>query len=260
MTPLIAALILGLMQGILEWLPVSSQGNLVVLAVAFLGLEPEYALSLSVYLHLGTGLAALVYFRKQVAVILGRGSEGDRELFRFLLIATIVTGAVGFPIFAAVRLTSLYGEVLLALTGLALLATGVMQRDRGSGGTQEPTRLDVQDGLALGVVQGLSAIPGLSRSGVTTTALLLKDFSGEQALRLSFLMSIPASFAAVAGLALIEGAPPVDTGILLALAASFISALVSIDLLMKLARRTRFWKLCIVLGLIALVAVLPYLL
>ena len=168
------------------------------------------------------------------------------------------TGAVGFPIFAVVRLTSLYGEALLALTGLALLATGVMQRDRGSGGTQEPTGLNVQDGLALGVIQGLSAIPGLSRSGVTTTALLFKDFSGEQALRLSFLMSIPASFAAAAGLALIEGAPPMDTSILLALAASFVSALVSIDFLVKLAQRTKLWKLCVILGFIALMAVVPY--
>jgi undecaprenyl-diphosphatase len=167
---------------------------------------------------------------------------------------------VGFPIFAFVRLTSLHGEALLALTGLALLATGVMQRDRESDETRAQIRLDVRDGLSLGVVQGLSAIPGLSRSGVTTTALLLKDFPGEEALRLSFLMSLPASFAAAAGLALLEGAPPMGTGILLALAASFISALVSIDLLIKLARKTRFWKLCVVLGLIALVAVLPYLL
>ncbi len=256
----IKALMLGLLQGVLEWLPVSSQGNLVVLAIAFLGLEPKYALSLSVYLHLGTGLAALVYFRDEVAGILRRRTDRDRELFRFLLIATILTGLIGFPIFTFVRLTSLYGEALLVLTGLALLATGVMQRDRESDETRAPTRLEVRDGLSLGVVQGLSAIPGLSRSGVTTTALLLKGYPGEEALRLSFLMSIPASFAAVAGLALVEGAPPVDTGILLALAASFISALVSIDLLIKLARRTRFWKLCVVLGLIALVAVLPYLL
>ena len=256
----IKALMLGLLQGVLEWLPISSQGNLIVLAIAFLGLEPEYALSLSVYLHLGTGLAALVYFRNEVAGILGRRTDRDRELFRFLLIATILTGVVGFPIFTFVRLTSLYGEALLVLTGLALLATGVMQRDRAGGETRAQIRLDVRDGLSLGVVQGLSAIPGLSRSGVTTTALLLKGYPGEEALRLSFLMSIPASFAAVAGLALVEGAPPVDTGILLALAASFISALVSIDLLIKLARRTRFWKLCVVLGLIALVAVLPYLL
>ncbi len=256
----IKALMLGLLQGVLEWLPVSSQGNLVVLAIAFLGLKPEYALSLSVYLHLGTGLAALVYFRNEVADILGRRTDRDRELFRFLLIATILTGLIGFPIFTFIRLTSLYGEALLVLTGLALLATGVMQRDRESDDTRAQIRLDVRDGLSLGVVQGLSAIPGLSRSGVTTTALLLKGYPGEEALRLSFLMSIPASFAAVAGLALVEGAPPVDTGILLALAASFISALVSIDLLIKLARRTRFWKLCVVLGLIALVAVLPYLL
>jgi len=259
-SPLIAALILGLMQGVLEWLPVSSQGNLVVLAIAFLGLEPEYALSLSVYLHLGTGLAALVYFRDEVAGILGRRADRDRELFRFLLIATMVTGIVGFPIFAFVKLTSLYGEALLALTGLALLATGMMQRNREGDGDRELKRLDLQDGLTLGIVQGLSAIPGLSRSGVTTTALLLKDFPGEEALRLSFLMSIPASFAAAAGLALIEGTPSMDTGILLALVATFISALVSIDLLIKLARRTRFWKICVVLGLIALVAVLPYLL
>jgi undecaprenyl-diphosphatase len=258
-SPLIAALILGLIQGVLEWLPVSSQGNLVVLAIAFLGLKPEYALSLSVYLHLGTGLAALVYFRNEVAGILGRGSEGDRELFRFLLIATIVTGVVGFPIFAFVRLTSLYGEALLALTGVALLATGVMQRGRGSGGTREPTRLDVQDGLTLGVVQGLSAIPGLSRSGVTTTALLFKDFSGEQAFRLSFLMSIPASFAAAAGLALFEGLPQMDANILVALMASFLSAFASIDLLIKFSQRTQFWKLCVILGLVALVSVLPYL-
>jgi undecaprenyl-diphosphatase len=254
---LISALILGLFQGVLEWLPVSSQGNLVVLAIAFLGLDPGYALSLSVYLHLGTGLAAMVYFRDEVAGILGRESERDRELFRFLLIATILTGVVGFPIFAFVRLTSLYGEALLALTGLALLATGVMQRGRGSGRTRRSTGLEVKDGLAMGVVQGLSAIPGLSRSGVTTTALLLKDFPGEEALRLSFLMSIPASFAAAAGLFLVEGAPPMDAGILLALVVAFLSALVSIDLLIKLARRIEFWKLCLVLGFVALVAVIP---
>jgi undecaprenyl-diphosphatase len=170
-----------------------------------------------------------------------------------------VTGVVGFPIFAFVRLTSLYGEALLALTGVALLATGVMQRDRGSGGTQEPMRLEVWDGLALGVVQGLSAIPGLSRSGVTTTALLFKDFSGEQAFRLSFLMSIPASFAAAAGLALIEGLPQIDANILVALMASFLSAFASIDLLVKFSQRTQFWKLCVILGLVALVSVLPYL-
>ena len=253
----IKALVLGLLQGVLEWLPVSSQGNLVILAITLLGLEPSHALSFSVYLHVGTGLAALVYFRREVARIVMRGSEDDRRLFQFLVIATLLTGVVGFPIFAFVEMASLYGEALLALTGVALLATGLMQKGREGRDLPPPNGLGLKDGLILGVVQGLAVIPGLSRSGVTTTALLIKGFQGKAAFRLSFLMSIPASFAAAAGLALTEGIPPIDVGILIALAASFIAALLSIDLLIKLARRTRFWKLCIALGLITLAAVLP---
>lgn len=253
----IKALVLGLLQGVLEWLPVSSQGNLVILAITLLGLDPSYALSFSVYLHVGTGLAALVYFRREVARILMRGSEDDRRLFQFLVIATLLTGVVGYPLFRFVGLASLYGEALLALTGVALLATGLMQKGREGRDMPPPDGLGLKDGLIMGVVQGLAVIPGLSRSGVTTTALLIKGFRGKEAFRLSFLMSIPAVFAAAAGLAIVEGIPPLDGGILVALLASFISALASIDLLIKLAQRTQFWKLCILLGSIALLAVLP---
>jgi undecaprenyl pyrophosphate phosphatase UppP len=70
-------------------------------------------------------------------------------------------------------------------------------------------------------------------------------------------MSIPAVFAAAAGLAVVEGIPPLDGGILIAISAAFISAIASIDLLIKLAQRTQFWKLCILLGSIALLALLP---
>ena len=253
----IKALVLGIFQGVLEWLPVSSQGNLVILAIILLGLEPSYALSFSVYLHVGTGLAALVYFRREVARIIMRGSEDDRRLFHFLVIATLLTGVVGYPIFAFVGLTGLYGEALLALTGVALLATGLMQKSREGRNIPPPDGLGLKDGLVLGVVQGLAVIPGLSRSGVTTTALLIKGFSGKEAFRLSLLMSIPAVFAAAAGLAIVDRVPPLDGGILIAVTAAFISALASIDLLIKLAQRTRFWKLCILLGSVALLAVLP---
>jgi undecaprenyl-diphosphatase len=248
---------MGLLQGILEWLPVSSQGNLVLFAIAFLGLEPGNALSLSVYLHIGTGFAALVYFREEIVEILLQRTEEDRALLRFLILATILTGVVGFPLFTFIELASFYGEALLGLTGVALLVTGLMQKGR-KGLEAEPRQgLITLDGLMIGIFQGFTAIPGLSRSGVVTTALLLKGLPGREAFRISFLMSIPASFAAAAGLALTEGIPPIDTGILLALASSFITALLTIDLLIKLAQRTRFWKLCIALGLIALVAVLP---
>jgi len=257
---LLAALIMGLLQGVLEWLPVSSQGNLVLLAIAFLGLDPGDALTLSVYLHVGTGLAALVYFREDLRGLLASNSEEDRALLRFLFTATVATAVAGLPIYAFVRLASFYGDALLALTGVALLATGLMQRSRKSGGTRAPCDLVFQDGVALGLVQGFAAIPGLSRSGVTTTALLVKGLSGDEAFRVSFLMSIPAVFAAAAAVAVLEGLPPVDVSILVALVASFVAALVSIDLLMRVARRVRFWKLCIALGLIALIPIVAYLL
>jgi undecaprenyl-diphosphatase len=248
---------MGVLQGVLEWLPVSSQGNLVLLAIAFLGLEPGDALSLSVYLHIGTGLAAIVYFREEIVGILMRRTEEDKALLRFLVLTTIVTGVVGFPLFTFIEVASFYGEALLGLTGVALLATGLMQRGRESLESEPREDLTTLDSLTMGVFQGLAAIPGLSRSGVTTTALLVKGFPGREAFRISFLMSIPASFAAAAGLAFTEGIPLIDAGIVTALAASFIVALLSIDLLIKLSQRTRFWKLCIVLGLIALVTVLP---
>jgi undecaprenyl-diphosphatase len=168
-----------------------------------------------------------------------------------------VTGVVGFPLFTFIEVASLYGEALLGLTGVALLATGLMQKER-EGLEAEPRKgLTTLDGLTMGVLQGLSAIPGLSRSGITTTAFLVKGFSGGDAFRFSFLMSIPASFAAAIGLALTERTPPVNTGILVALVTSFVVALLSIDLLIKLARRTSFWKICVVLGGITLFALIP---
>jgi undecaprenyl-diphosphatase len=246
-----------MLQGVLEWLPVSSQGNLIVLAVAFLGFEPGEALSLSVYLHVGTGLAALIYFREEIIGILMQRTDADKSLLRFLVLATIVTGVVGFPLFTFIEVASLYGEALLGLTGVALLATGLMQKGR-EGLEAEPRKgLTTLDGLTMGVLQGLAAIPGLSRSGITTTVFLVKGFPGGEAFRFSFLMSIPASFAATIGLVLTEGVPPVNTGIIIALVTSFVVALLSLDFLINLARRTSFWKICVALGGITLVALIP---
>jgi undecaprenyl-diphosphatase len=254
-----AAVVVGLVQGLLEWLPVSSQGNLVILMLSLFGLEPSEALSLSVYLHLGTGLAALIYFRREIRGMIRRDTENDRRLLRFLTVSTAVTGVVGLPIFLFARVASSYGEALLVLTGVALLITGVVQKRSRPVGADAEVSLGDADGLFLGVAQGFSAIPGLSRSGVTTSALLFKGCSGEEAFRVSFLMSVPASFAAALGLMIVEGAPALEPGFLLAMASSFISALFSIDALLGLARRVRLWGLCVALGIIALLPLLQYL-
>ncbi len=248
-----AALVVGLLQGLLEWLPISSQGNLLMLMMTLLGLEPSQAFRTSVYIHVGTGLAALFYFREDILGIARRDSEHDRLLFRFLFVGTAITGIVGFPLFLLARGASRFGEILLSLTGVALIMTGMIQKGAGSGGTKTARSLGTRDGVILGIAQGFSAIPGLSRSGLTSSVLLVRRYSGVEApFRISFLMSVPAVFAAALGLSLIEGLPPLDSGLAVAVAASFLSALLSIDLLLKLARRIRFWGLCVALGLLAL--------
>jgi len=254
------ALIVGLLQGALEWLPISSQGSLVLLMVALLGLDPVDALSLSVYLHLGTGFAALAYFRRDIMRILRPSSEIDQQMFRFLAIVTVVTGVVGLPLFLFARMASIYGETLLGLTGVALISTGMVERTARRRGTRTAETLSLGEGTLLGVVQGFSAIPGVSRSGITTSTLMLRGFSGEAAFRISFLMSIPAAFAAAVGLAVIGGTPPLGFSFLVAVAASFFSALFSMDLLLRFARRVRFWRLCVVLGVLALLPLTLYLL
>lgn len=252
MSPLTLAILVGLLQGIIEWLPISSQGNLVVLMASLMGIDPTSALIYSIYLHIGTGLAALIYFRRDVIGILVLESDEKRRLFRFLLISTILTGVIGLPLYLFVRGASLYGEALLGLTGIALVATGLIQRRAAESNRRDSGSLETKEGVVMGLIQGFSVIPGVSRSGFTSSALLMMGFSGEEAFRISFLMSIPAVFAAALGLVIVEGMPTFEISMLLAVIASFVTAILTIDVLLKIAKRIRFWSLCIALGVLTL--------
>ena len=110
--------------------------------------------------------------------------------------------------------------------------------------------------IALGAAQGLSIIPGLSRSGLTTSILLFSDFTGEEAFRVSFLMSIPTSFAAAFGLMLVEGFRPDVMSALSTVVAATISY-ITIDTLLELAHRINLWKICVYIGTLAIIAWLP---
>lgn len=255
MNSVFESIVIGVLQGVLEWLPVSSEGNLVILFTSLFGLDVKETLSIAVFLHIGTGLAALMYFRAEVLKILMGGTEYYSDLRLKLFIITLLTGIVGFPLFMWLNLSLVYGETLLALTGLALILTGLLQREAARQEDSE-SNLSWPLSLILGAAQGLAIIPGLSRSGLTTSIMLFKKFSGEEAFRISFLMSIPASFAAVFGLILVQGFVPDPFSILSALVAGLIGYL-SINTLLRVARRTSFWKICVGLGALAVLAWLP---
>jgi undecaprenyl-diphosphatase len=250
------AVIFGALQGLLEWLPVSSEGNLVLLMVAYLGLDPGEAMRMAVMLHIGTGVAALVYYRDEaVRIVLGIDVE-HRRLRVYLLAMTLVTGLVGLPIYLLLDVSIRQGEALMALTGLALIVTGLIQRGGRSGGNRDSGTLSWVEALGLGVVQGLAIIPGLSRAGVTTTLLLMRGFKPSECFRVSFLMSIPASFAAGFGLMLIEDVA-VTQASLISMSVTALTGFAAMGALIKIAQRTGFWKICAGLGALALLASAP---
>ncbi|MDO8339657.1 MAG: undecaprenyl-diphosphate phosphatase [Candidatus Burarchaeum sp.] len=251
---LIQAVILGAVQGLAEWLPISSKSQVVLVAGA-LGIAPEEALSYALFMHIGTLLAALVYFRREIArMITGSGLGVQRN---YLVLSTGFTGLIGLPLFLLFRKSFDFsnGALFVALIGVGLVATGlILLWSRGTAGVRREGEAGLKDAALVGMAQGLSVLPGVSRSGTTTAALLWRGFSQEDALRLSFMMSIPTVAAAEVGFSLIEGLPSVGlTEACVMLAVAFIAGIASISALMAVARRINFGMFCIALGLLALI-------
>ena len=251
------SVLFGILQGTLEWLPVSSTGELVIVMVGLFGYAADHALSLSFFLHIGTALSAALYFRRDVGRILGglgryRPDFGvGNRLTSFLIVSTAISGGLGFAVFSVAA--AFPGELLLGLIGGALIVTGLAQRAIRRAGSLTPSDLNLRDSILLGVVQAFSAVPGLSRSGITVSALLFRGYGAPDALRLSFLMGIPAVLGAQAGLAAVNGLPDVTVEDMAAgLAASFAAGYLSIGLLLRVARRVEFWLFAVIMGSAAL--------
>ena len=186
---------LGVLQGITEFLPVSSSGHLVLAEHVFGIARP--GLSLEVGVHLGTLLAVAIRYRADLARVLRQPQRGiERGLA--LCVATLPAAAVGWAGGPAVE--RLFGSlravaVAWCVGGLALVAVA-----RRPLGRRRLSGMRLRDALWIGACQALALAPGISRSGATLAAGLASGFEPEQAVRFAFLLSVPA----VAGAALLE--------------------------------------------------------
>jgi undecaprenyl-diphosphatase len=266
LSELAQGLILGAVQGITEWLPISSEGINTIILVNFFKEAADKAIVTSIWLHLGTFLAALVYFRKDVVYLLGhlpqyireKGSSQRAErntLITFLIVSTLLTGLLGAPLLlAGLELGDLRAGTIMAIVGAFLILTGVVQRlTRKSSGTRTITGF--KDAAILGVVQAFSALPGLSRSGLTISAFLFRGFESRQAIRLSFLMSMPVILAAEIGLLLLNKVS-LDTTTVIGILPAFVLGVLTIGVLTRLATRVAFWKFCLFVGVLSLIPLL----
>lgn len=262
LTELLVALLAGVVQGIVEWLPVSSQGNL-AMVLTLVGISPAIALQLALFIQIGTTVSAAYYYRDDILEAARdlpdwtpqKAFSGGNAITTFIALACLATGAVGIPLYIyAVDLASeVTGGVFIAAIGVLLIITGVLQlaSEAVSLGTKEtPTLLDA---LIVGGAQGFAILPGVSRSGITVSALLFRSYEAPAALRLSFLLSIPASLSGGALTVLeaggLPGVSPLAAAV--ALVTSAAVGYLTIGGLMKLFERIPFWVVCFGLGALA---------
>jgi undecaprenyl-diphosphatase len=274
MEPLYAVL-LGIIQGLTEFLPVSSSGHLVLAQHLFGMTEPELLFDIS--LHIGTLLAICLVFYREIQSILTtllrlplllKSAGGLRSLLsdnaNVRLTAMIIAGSVPTAIIGVLfhQVTDqLFGTVWIV--GVMLLITGTfLWLTRLTGSIRRPLeRMTFKDALMIGLVQGLAILPGISRSGSTISAALFLGVDREVAGRYSFLLSVPAILGA---LLMSLNSSSLNTSVpismmLLGAATAGLVGYVALKLLMRLVKQGRLYRFapyCWILGLAALTTTL----
>jgi undecaprenyl-diphosphatase len=234
------AIVLGLVQGLTEFLPISSSGHLRVVP-AFFGWDDPGA-AFTAVIQLGTMAAVLLYFRAdlwRIAVSWVRSlrdpsvrGDIDARIGWYIILGTIPIGVLGLafkdPIETEFRSLELIGTTLIVFGLVMLGAEAVSRRDRSL------REITARDGLLIGAAQALALVPGVSRSGATISAGLLLNFDRAAAARYSFLLSVPA--VVLSGLFELRhaGESPLPLGATaVATALAFVSGYASIALLLR---------------------------
>src|SRR3972149_6089044 len=189
-----AAMVLGLIQGLPEFLPVSSPGHLAV-AQHFIPGFAQPGLLFDIVLHLGTLLAVLIYFRREVGLLIWALGPGDGRATWRRVWMTLIVGTL-----PAVLAALLFGPVIersfdqLWVAGIGLLVTGalLLGSRRLTLGGRALGDMGARDALTVGLFQSAALLPGISRSGSTIVGGVLRGLSHDAAARFSFLLSLPA--------------------------------------------------------------------
>lgn len=226
-------IILGIIQGLTEFLPVSSSGHLVI-AQKVLGID-TLQLMIIATCHLGTILALVLFFFKDIIHVFKQP-----KLLGYVLLVTVITGSIGVlgkDFFESLFTSSRTVSACLLITGLILILTR-----RFLQGIRDMDSINLKDACVLGLVQAISIIPGISRSGMTISGLLFRKVDRETAFRFSFLAGIPA----ILGAFILEvkdvslGSSVQFLNLFICFAFSFLSGLFSLWILRYVLYKARF--------------------
>jgi undecaprenyl-diphosphatase len=244
---MIKYIFLGIIQGITEFFPVSSSAHLVIIQKV-LGMSGREVV-ISVILHLGTAIALVIFFFKDILRLLR-----NKKLLLFIIVVSIITGIIGIlgkdffeSLFSSVKLVA----GALIITGIILIFTRKFMDARRD-------TVTLKDALALGLMQGVAIVPGISRSGITISTLLFRKIDRETSFRLSFLASIlPVFGATILEARKISGLNSLDLkNLTVGFIFSFITGMIALRLLKLILRKAKlyyFGYYCIIVAAITLV-------
>lgn len=188
---IIQAIVLGLVQGLGEFLPISSSAHLVLVPWFFRWTDP--GLTFSVALHLGTLIAVVVYFWQDIINLVVSGftspRSNDGRMLWYLAVASIPGALSGLLL--EEQAETVFRSPLLVALALAIMGIILWLADRRGRKVRQITDITLSDSILVGLSQALAIIPGVSRSGITMSAGLMTGMKRETAARFSFLMSIP---------------------------------------------------------------------
>ncbi len=237
---MVHTIILGIIQGLTEFLPISSSGHLLI--VPYLLGWASSGLTFDVALNTGTFLAAFIYFlpiwwRILVQGVLKRQAN-ELKLLGYLIIATIPAALVGY--FGEKMITGYLRQPILAALMLIIFGLILWWAERQAQLKHSVTDLTWKQVLMIGLAQTLALIPGVSRSGITMTAGLGLGLTKEEAAQFSFLLLVPISFGAALTQAKAFIEAPDTTGMVVGTFVSFVVGLAAIHLLLKFVKQYGF--------------------
>lgn len=242
-------IILGIVQGLTEFLPISSSGHLAILEGFFGITEPVV---LTAFLHLGTLIATIVFFLKPICALLRGLIKKQRESMTYTI--NIIIGSIPIVIFALMFKSWIEMSftdftlvaLLLGVTGVVLVLTGIIKK--------REMKVNYRQALVIGIGQMFAALPGLSRSGLTISAGLFSGVSPEESFTFSFLLSLPAILGAnlveLTNISKINNFPVMIIG----LVCSFIFGLIGLRILRDTVRKRfhLFGIYCLVMSMVML--------
>ena len=246
---MIKTIILGIVQGLTEFLPVSSSGHLAILEHLFGISEP---LSLAVFLHFGTLIAVIVFFFKQISELIKGICKGNRESVAYclkiflgtipILVAGLLFRSMVTHAFADMTTVS----ILLGITGTIVLLTGLIR--------EAQRRIGFPAALLIGIGQMFALLPGISRSGMTISAGIFSGIEPERAFRFSFLLSLPAVLGAniyeLRNVRVVSNIPELFVGMIF----SFLAGMLALKILRSMVYKKfhLFGLYCLVISIVML--------